>query len=139
MARIGIRAAAIIIKNGKILLMHRRKEGKEYWSFPGGGTEEKETSEETVLREVKEETGLVAKNAKLAFMDFNINTEHPFYFVEVEDKKVKLGGPEAERNSEDNWYQPEWMSISEVQNINLVPETAKEKLLKMIKYFSSTK
>jgi len=132
MTRTGIRAAAIIIKNDKILLIHRKKEGKEYWVFPGGGIEDAETGEETVLREINEETGLIAKNAVLAFMDFNVNAEHPFYFVEVEGEEVKLGGPEVERNSENNWYQPEWVELSEVPNINLVPETAKEKLLKHV-------
>jgi len=132
MARTGIRASAIIIKNNKILLIHRKKEGREYWVFPGGGIEEGETGEETVLREVEEETGLKGENAKRAFMDFNISAEHPFYFVEVEDGKIKLGGPEAERNSEDNWYQPQWVSLSEVNRLNLFPESVKNKLIRLI-------
>lgn len=107
MARTGIRSSAIIIKDNKILLIHRKKEGKEYWVFPGGGVEEGETHEETILREVREETGLQASNPYLAFMDFNVNAEHPFYFVGVSEGKVQLVGEEAERNTSGNWYNPE--------------------------------
>lgn len=133
MTRTGIRASAIIIKDNKILLIHRRREGREYWVFPGGGIEEGETGEETVLREVEEETGLVGKSAKLAFMDFNVNAEHPFYFVEVEEGEAKLGGPEAERHSKDNWYYPEWVDLRKIGKLNLFAESAKEKLIRLIK------
>lgn len=37
---------------------------KSYWGFPKGHLEEKETSEEAALREVKEETGLDVKVIK---------------------------------------------------------------------------
>jgi len=133
--RTGIRASAIIIWNNKILLIHRKKEGKEYWVFPGGGIEEGETGEETILREIEEETGLTGKNARLAFLDLHPwdKKEHPFYFVEVKGGKVKLGGPEVERNSENNWYNPEWVSLATVNNLNLLPETAKNKLIRLMK------
>jgi len=133
MARTGIRASAIIIRDNRILLIHRRKEGREYWVFPGGGIEEGETGEETVLREVKEETGLIGENPKLAFVDFNVNAEHPFYFVAVKEEGVKLGGPEAERNSKNDWYQPEWVELRVIKGLNLLPESAKEKTLRLIK------
>lgn len=132
MARTGIRASAIIIKDNKILLIHRKKEGKEYWVFPGGGIEEGEIGEETALREVEEETGLKAKNAKLAFMDFNINAEHPFYFVEVGSGKVKLGGPEVKKHSKNDWYHPEWVGLAKANRLNLLPESAKNRLIRLI-------
>jgi ADP-ribose pyrophosphatase YjhB (NUDIX family) len=39
------RATAIIIENGKILLIKRIKSGMEYFVVPGGGVEEGETLE----------------------------------------------------------------------------------------------
>lgn len=53
-----IRAAAIIIRNNKILLIHRRETGKEYWVFPGGGVKEGETTKDAAARELKEETSI---------------------------------------------------------------------------------
>ena len=56
------RAGGLLIKNGKILLIHRIKningERKEYYVVPGGGIEEKENIKEATIRELKEETGL---------------------------------------------------------------------------------
>jgi len=131
MARTGIRASAIIIKNNQVLLMHRKKEGKEYWTFPGGGIEDGEIGEEAVAREVKEETGLTCVKIKKAFEveTFEGSNLHPYYFCEAENGQPELGGPEAERNSLDNWYQLEWISLSNVEKIYLLPETAKVKLL----------
>lgn len=129
MTRTGIRSSALIIKNNKILLIHRKKAGKGYWVFPGGGVEEGETNEQTLLREVYEETGLQASNPQLAFMDFNVNAEHPFYFVDISKGEPHLVGEEAKRNDVTNWYNPDWVDVDSVEAINLVPESAKEKLL----------
>ena len=58
---------AIIVKDGKILLTHELNSG--WWVLPGGGTEEGETPEECVIREVEEETGyLVRPLRRLLFM-----------------------------------------------------------------------
>ena len=49
-----------IINNHRILLIKHReyKTGRSYWVIPGGGMEPGETEEESVRREMKEETNL---------------------------------------------------------------------------------
>lgn len=49
----------IVIKDGKIAMMHSLK--YDYYKLPGGGIEGDESYEETLIREVKEESGLVVK------------------------------------------------------------------------------
>lgn len=55
-------ARAIIIKAGKIAMVHSKK--YNYYKFPGGGIEAAESIEDALIREVLEETGLcVIKNS----------------------------------------------------------------------------
>jgi len=35
-----VRAVAVLVRGKEILLVHRTREGKEFWVLPGGGVEE---------------------------------------------------------------------------------------------------
>jgi len=52
------RVRAIIIVDGKILLINRLKKDESYWVVPGGQVESGESREEAVKRECLEELGL---------------------------------------------------------------------------------
>ena len=72
------------------LLITQRKADKEWaplkWEIPGGGVRAGETSEEAVLREVQEETGLkvLKEQGKLIHTYRNdIPEEHNNYFVDI--------------------------------------------------------
>ena len=79
-----------IENEGKYLMLHRVKkqndmnEGK--WIGVGGHTEDQESPEECLLREVKEETGLDVRNAEGGYL-FTYKRENPGegdnYFVDV--------------------------------------------------------
>ena len=79
-----------IENDGKYLMLHRVKkqndmnEGK--WIGVGGHTENQESPEECLLREVKEETGLDVRNAEGGYL-FTYKRENPGegdnYFVDV--------------------------------------------------------
>lgn len=57
---------AIIIQNGKILLVKRNTEPfKGMWALPGGRLEDNETLEQCCIREVKEESGLEVEIVRL--------------------------------------------------------------------------
>jgi mutator protein MutT len=134
----GVRAAAIIVRNTKVILMFRRKKGRSYWTFPGGGIEEGETGKEAVVRETKEETGLVCKKVRLLFRVKTYEdstTKHPFYLCEVSDGEIVLGGPEAKRNNETNYYEPQWVAVKKVGKLNLLPEIAKKEFLRWLSTF----
>ncbi len=84
----GIRnaAKAIVIKDGKLLLNRCVSEqGAEYYALPGGGQHLFEPLEETVVREVREETGLTVRVQRFLAvteeirMDAALREKHPDY------------------------------------------------------------
>ena len=52
-------ARAIIIKNNKVYMIHSSK--YDYYEFPGGGIEKGESMIDCLIRETKEEAGLIVK------------------------------------------------------------------------------
>lgn len=121
--RTGVRASAVIVKDGKILLIRRfRKKQGEYWVFPGGGVEEGDTPEETVVREVKEETGLDVSCKEKIYETVVSVFPQPYFLCKLAGgEELKLGGPEAERQSEDDKYEPQWVELSKIKDLLLYP------------------
>jgi 8-oxo-dGTP diphosphatase len=59
-------SAAIIVSDGKVLMVRRRvSEGELMWQFPAGGIEPGEGAEDAAVRETLEETGLTVKAVRL--------------------------------------------------------------------------
>ena len=52
-------ARSVIIEGGKIAMIHSLK--YDYYKFPGGGIEEGEEPVEAMIRETREEAGLIVK------------------------------------------------------------------------------
>ena len=91
------RVAAIIVRDNKILLMHRIKEGQEYFVFPGGGIEENESVEDAIIRETKEELSLDIKIDKLLFEIENRGQKELYFLIKEFSGALKLSGPEKDR------------------------------------------
>lgn len=125
------RIRVFILHNGTVLLLHRIKNGKEYYAVPGGGVEVGETEQETAAREIKEETGLtITLGQKIGVININGSDEH-FYIAEEFQGEPRLGSPEKERRSPDNIYRLEWVPLENMDRIAL-REEIKTLLLKYL-------
>jgi len=114
-------AAAVIINEGKILLEKRKKEpGKGKWSIPGGLVELGESLEQTVIREVKEETSLEVEKPELIDVVDSISADEngriKYHFVMV-DYFVKLKG--GKLKAADDAAELRWVTLNEVENYDL--------------------
>src|SRR4030042_2198730 len=127
------RVAAVIIKDNKILLMRRIKDGQEYFVFPGGGIKENESVEDAIIREIKEELSLDAKIDKLLFQIENRGQEELYFLIKEFSGIPELSGPEKERMNENNKYYPEWIDLDKIQDLsNLYPEAVRKKVKELI-------
>lgn len=106
---------AIIIKDDKMLLSYEQK--SNIYMIPGGGLESKEKDEDCVVREVREETGLIIEPSKcvLEINEFYANAKFiSRYFL------GKIKG-ETERHltkrEEEVGMIPVWLEINDVVEI----------------------
>jgi len=117
-----IRACAIVVNKGNVLLLWRKIKGKEYFVFPGGGKEINETLDEAVAREVFEETSIVVKVEKPLYKLIDENNEHNFYLCLYLSGEPKLGlYNEFLDLSEENKYEPMWKNINELTDLSVFP------------------
>lgn len=79
---LSIGASILVIKDKKILLQLRSD--TKTWGIPRGAIELGETLEETAIRELKEETGLVATKFQL----LNVFSGRDFFFEYPNKDKV---------------------------------------------------
>lgn len=115
-------------ENGKILILLAQHALHHGWVFPKGligDTIEKESKEDTAVREVKEETGIDA--------EIECSLESVSYWYQFEGQKIKktvyyflmnyLGGNFDERD--DEMEQVEWLPLDEVANRLTYPSDKK--------------
>ncbi len=81
----GKAARAIIIENNKLLVMYRNKQGSQYYTLVGGRANQDETTEQALVREVKEETGFDITRARLVFVEYHHEpyNEQYIYLCEI--------------------------------------------------------
>ena len=78
-----VAACALIDADGRVLLA-QRPEGKSMaglWEFPGGKVEAGERPEETLIRELKEELGIVVQEECLAPLTFASHLYADFHLL----------------------------------------------------------
>lgn len=75
-------ALCYILHEGQVLLLQRsRPPHVGLWSAPGGKMEHGESPQETVAREIREETGLTIHNPALRALETSIDVHYPVHWM----------------------------------------------------------
>lgn len=129
------RVSSIIIRNRKILLIHRVFEDTDYWNFPGGVIDKEDTVEETAKRELYSNTHLEIQSCNKIFEDYDnwSNCTNHFTVCEVTSPET-FSSKIIKQDSKDVSFfeEAEWVELDQISKIKIVPATAKSKLLDFI-------
>jgi 8-oxo-dGTP diphosphatase len=116
----------LVVHHSKILMVKRHEpevpNAHLKWEFPGGKVEFGETTEGAVVREIKEETGVIVKAKRLlpcaytAYWDYPWGTQQTLLFG-YECEYVA----EEKRKSDHHVKEVKWVLLSEFKNYESLP------------------
>ncbi len=129
-----IASRLILVRNGQLLVMHRLKFGHEYYTLIGGGVNPGETPVHTLLRETREETGIMIANPKLVYIE---KTSKPYgdqyiYRADYVSGEPVLATDSTEakiHNMGQNLYEPKWLNIDKLPSVPFLSKELKNKLV----------
>ena len=129
---------AIIIRDGNLLVMHRNKFGKQYYTLPGGNIEMGETPEQAVFRELHEETMVTVANPILKFVEEAgdpYGTQYVFHCEYISgDPRLHEDSEEAQINKlGQNLHTPQWITFADLATEPFVSEKLKQAILLAVK------
>ena len=117
----------VCFKGDQVLLVKRAKPPiKWQWSIPGGGQELGETTRETALRELKEETNIDARLIGLVDVVDSVSHDNDekiqFHYTLVEFAAEWVAG---EPVADDDVSDARWAPLSEIDTLGLWSETVR--------------
>lgn len=125
------RVAAIILKDNKLLMV--KHEDYPYYYTVGGKVRINETSEEAIIREAYEETGIEFEIDKLSFIQerfFEITGEHHheivFYYLLKGNANINLSCRSfTDQGPKESLH---WLPVESLNETYIIPEFFKTKL-----------
>ncbi len=129
----------IVIRDKKLLAIHRIRDNQEYYVFPGGHIDAGETLSDACAREVLEETGVVARPFRELYKFWYEDHKHhrgdgwqSFMVCEYQSGEPHQTDAEEYTDPERKGgsYNPVWLDIDEIEKLDLRPSFVKKQLLK---------
>ncbi|TMD23131.1 MAG: NUDIX hydrolase [Chloroflexi bacterium] len=118
-----LRVAAIVVQQGRILLVEHRKRAQRYWVLPGGRLQGNETLDAALRRELSEELGLDARVGRLVILCETLAPDRHIvnliYQAEIGEKTE----PRLDRSDPvlAGW---QWVSVDQLPRLDFRPPIA---------------
>lgn len=130
---------AIIIRDDQLLVMHRNKFGHEYYTLLGGGIDPGETAEQSLVREIMEESGQQVTGLRPVFIE---EAGDPFgtqyiYICETTGENPVLSphSEEAQIHSMgQNLFTPQWVSLGDFRDIEFRSPNLQKAIVHGVQY-----
>ena len=114
-------ARGVAVSGGRLLLCRAKGSATSY--LPGGHIEFGETGREALVREVREELGVVAKAGRFLGVVENSFMQHGRPHAEINlVYELSFDEPLGAPNSVEDWISFEWCELSRLGEAGLLPE-----------------
>lgn len=121
-----VRVAAVIPRDGRLVVVRHRHGQRKYHLLPGGGVERNETLNDALVREVREETGLRVRLERPLFVNDTIDPEGRRHLVNITFLCSEMGGELLARPEDRDIDGTEVVSYEELSRLDLRPPIANE-------------
>ena len=138
------RVCAVIISDGKILAMH--DERSPYFYLPGGRVKMGETAEDAVIREVREELGIIAKIARPLWLNqafFTEDVDHLryhelciYFLMDISETDLLERGNEFTVNEGKKTHIFEWLEFDRLKDEYFYPVFLKKEIFNLPNEFT---
>ena len=134
------RYRAIIIRDGKLVVMKRVRNDNLFYVFPGGGLEGKETPEQCCKREVMEEFGIEVKPRKMIYYTKQANLIQGYFvcdWISEEIHKTDAEEYSIKDPTEYGTYEPTTIELKDIDKYNLLPTEVVDHLVQDLKDYGT--
>lgn len=138
------RVCAMIISDGKILAMH--DERSPYFYLPGGRVKMGETAEDAVIREVREELGIIAKIARPLWLNqafFTEDVDHLryhelciYFLMDISETDLLERGNQFTVNEGKKTHIFEWLDFDQLKEEYFYPLFLKKEIFNLPNEFT---
>lgn len=126
-----MRAAVIIVENGRVALIERVRDRHTYFKFPGGGVESGESPQQAAVREAHEELGVSVVLGDLISVAYRDGREQRYYLASITGGKFGTGrGIEmiTSGTTAKGTYTPVWVDLTRLTELDVRPRALAEAL-----------
>jgi 8-oxo-dGTP diphosphatase len=126
-----MRAAVVIVENGRVALIERVRDRRTYFVFPGGGVEGGESPQQAALREAHEELGVSVELGDLISVAYRDGREQRYYLASIVGGTFGMGQGTEMMTSETTakgTYRPVWVDLTTLTELDVRPRALSEAL-----------